>query len=93
MDHDDQQWYEDSAVKVIDDNTSIPTNQASGPASIFPHIPPSNVSTEQTTNISADIARNRRKRRKLDRFDSNQAMNLFLHKRNTDDNSSDNDLQ
>mgnify|MGYP000408903751 FL=1 len=94
MDHDDQQRYEESAVNEIDDNTSIPTNQASGSASIVPHIdPPSNISTEQPTNISADIARNRRKRRKLDRFDSNQAMNLFLHKRNTDDNSSDNDLQ
>ena len=94
MDQDDQQWYEDSVVNEIDNNVSIPANQASGSAINAQNVDLTrNVTTEQPTDISEDTARNRRKSRKLARFDSEQAMNLFLHKSNMDDNSSDNDLQ
>ena len=95
MDQDDQQWYNDSVVNAIDNNTvSILSNEASGSAIIAQNVAlPRNVTTEQPTAISEEIARNCRKSRKLVRFDSEQAMNLFLHKSNMDDNSSDNDLQ
>ena len=94
MDQDDQQWYEDSVANEIDNNVSLPANQASGSAIIAQNVDLTrNVTTEQPTDISEDTARNRRKSRKLARFDSEQAMNLFLHKSNMDDNSSDHDLQ
>ena len=54
--------------------------------------PSPNVTTEQPTVNSEEIARNRRKGRKLVRFDSEQALNLFLNKSNKDDNSSEDDL-